>query len=251
MHAKPDLRVFLKWMIAGSGSVITDVIRLQKGTMGTDIYAYVECDFQNHCEPFTSVDSVRCINSGTFFIWRDFDLFHTLGLDYHDLDLPASPLMLGRIPKHLSHQILEHNALVLSPHVAERDRTTKFQKFPMSVVSEWQTEQLQCFVIPNHTDYVELMAGEHFLFDPGCELPSFATSAELHHAFDVCNASSASIDYFMAIVALMDSMVLTLSPEHVRLVYWFDCLGAEFMKAYRLKHRIVDNWTSVTNETAG
>ena len=28
MHAKPDLRVFLKWMIARSGSVITDVIRL-------------------------------------------------------------------------------------------------------------------------------------------------------------------------------------------------------------------------------
>ena len=28
MHAKPDLRVFLKWRIAGSGSVITDVIRL-------------------------------------------------------------------------------------------------------------------------------------------------------------------------------------------------------------------------------
>ena len=26
MHAKPGLRVFLKWMIAGSGSVITDVI---------------------------------------------------------------------------------------------------------------------------------------------------------------------------------------------------------------------------------
>jgi hypothetical protein len=30
MHAKPDLRVFLKWMIAGSGSVITDVIRFTK-----------------------------------------------------------------------------------------------------------------------------------------------------------------------------------------------------------------------------
>ena len=29
MHTKPDLRVFLKWMIAGSGSVITDVIWLQ------------------------------------------------------------------------------------------------------------------------------------------------------------------------------------------------------------------------------
>ena len=30
MHAKPDLRVFLKWMIAGSGSVITDDITLEK-----------------------------------------------------------------------------------------------------------------------------------------------------------------------------------------------------------------------------
>ena len=28
MHAKPDLRVVLKWMIAGSGSVITAVMRL-------------------------------------------------------------------------------------------------------------------------------------------------------------------------------------------------------------------------------
>ena len=28
MHAKPDLRVFLKWMINRSGSVITDVRRL-------------------------------------------------------------------------------------------------------------------------------------------------------------------------------------------------------------------------------
>ena len=30
MHAKPDLRVFLKWKIAGSGSVITGVIPLIK-----------------------------------------------------------------------------------------------------------------------------------------------------------------------------------------------------------------------------
>ena len=29
MHAKPDLRVFLKWMIAGSGSVITDDYEVQ------------------------------------------------------------------------------------------------------------------------------------------------------------------------------------------------------------------------------
>ena len=28
MHAKPDLRVFLKWMVIRSGSVITDVIPL-------------------------------------------------------------------------------------------------------------------------------------------------------------------------------------------------------------------------------
>ena len=32
MHTNPDLRVFLKWMIAGSGSVITDVIRVRKGS---------------------------------------------------------------------------------------------------------------------------------------------------------------------------------------------------------------------------
>ena len=30
MHAKPDLRVILKWMIAGSGSVIADVMPLNK-----------------------------------------------------------------------------------------------------------------------------------------------------------------------------------------------------------------------------
>ena len=29
MHAKPDLRVVLEWTIAGSGSVIADVILLQ------------------------------------------------------------------------------------------------------------------------------------------------------------------------------------------------------------------------------
>ena len=30
MHAKPDLRVFLKWMIIRSGSVITDVMWLSE-----------------------------------------------------------------------------------------------------------------------------------------------------------------------------------------------------------------------------
>ena len=31
MHAKPDLRVVLKWMIADSGSVIADVIMANEG----------------------------------------------------------------------------------------------------------------------------------------------------------------------------------------------------------------------------
>ena len=33
MHANPDLRVFLKWRITGSGSVITAVIQLKESTM--------------------------------------------------------------------------------------------------------------------------------------------------------------------------------------------------------------------------
>ena len=30
MHTEPDLRVFLKWMIADSGTVITDVMPLNQ-----------------------------------------------------------------------------------------------------------------------------------------------------------------------------------------------------------------------------
>ena len=37
MHAKPDLRVFLKWMIAGSGSVITDVIQRDRIYVSTGL----------------------------------------------------------------------------------------------------------------------------------------------------------------------------------------------------------------------
>ena len=39
MHAKPDLRVFLKWMIAGPGSVITDVICLMSKQQKLDLAA--------------------------------------------------------------------------------------------------------------------------------------------------------------------------------------------------------------------
>jgi len=38
MHAKPDLRVVLKWMIAGSGSVIADVIPLLNEMFFGDFY---------------------------------------------------------------------------------------------------------------------------------------------------------------------------------------------------------------------
>ena len=41
MHAKPDLRVVLKWEIAGSGSVIADVIPLQ-GTKWRTLRATVQ-----------------------------------------------------------------------------------------------------------------------------------------------------------------------------------------------------------------
>ena len=37
MHTKPDLRVFLKWLIARSGSVITDVMRLGELSGGSSV----------------------------------------------------------------------------------------------------------------------------------------------------------------------------------------------------------------------
>jgi len=52
MHAKPDLRVFLKWMIAGSGSVITDVITLKRLPCGLLIQPAIELPMkQNPYEP--------------------------------------------------------------------------------------------------------------------------------------------------------------------------------------------------------
>ena len=53
MHAKPDLRVFLKWKIARSGSVITDVIRLR------DTFNYFSaqsCHTYQYCELLTNTD---------------------------------------------------------------------------------------------------------------------------------------------------------------------------------------------------
>ena len=42
MHAKPDLRVALKWMIAGSGSVITDVITLKSHSMAKEVWQVLQ-----------------------------------------------------------------------------------------------------------------------------------------------------------------------------------------------------------------
>ena len=58
MHAKPDLRVFLKWKIAGSGSVITDVI--QRGFQ-SKIERNEEILDSNatDCDRF-SIDMARC-----------------------------------------------------------------------------------------------------------------------------------------------------------------------------------------------
>ena len=42
MHAKPDLRVVLKWMIAGSGSVIADVITLRMVQMQFELRTLIE-----------------------------------------------------------------------------------------------------------------------------------------------------------------------------------------------------------------
>ena len=58
MHAKPDLRVFLKWMIAGSGSVITDVIWLQimatLNQLGEYIFTVTEFMSPTECEKWIS-----------------------------------------------------------------------------------------------------------------------------------------------------------------------------------------------------
>jgi len=45
MHAKPDLRVVLNWMIAGSGSVITAVIRLKSNALQDALMFIKTCTF--------------------------------------------------------------------------------------------------------------------------------------------------------------------------------------------------------------
>lgn len=215
--------------------------------MGVDIHAYVECDFQDAHEPFSSPDSIRCINTGEFFIWRDCDLFHTLGLDnYYESKLPSSPIRLGKIPRVLSQTIVEREALIVSSRINKRETGDQFAKFPLSVIKTWQEEQLQCFEIENYRDYgIELLPGETLLFNPGCELPNFVNLQELKNAFEVCQPKGEKIEYFTAIVSLMKQMADTLSPQHVRMVYWFDTVATIFLKEYHGKFNIDDRWGSV------
>ena len=49
MHAKPDLRVILKWMITGSGSVITDVIRLSLSLATTYAIPLTNVTYGSRC----------------------------------------------------------------------------------------------------------------------------------------------------------------------------------------------------------
>ena len=59
MHAKPDLRVFLKWMIAGSGSVITDVIPLMETAMKIQAIFVVCCISALGCNGSTNSSSTN------------------------------------------------------------------------------------------------------------------------------------------------------------------------------------------------
>ena len=211
--------------------------------MGVDIHSYIECDFQNSKPPFTTPDSVRCMNTGEFFVWRDFDLFHALGLDYHDLDIPRSPLVLGRIPDCLSNTLVEKEALIASPFVEEKTDAGEIMRFPLSELLGWQEQELQWLEIKNHPYYnIQLQEGETLLFDPGCELPNYATAEELRSALEECGIQGEKVDYFRAVVAMMDSFSETLSMQHVRLVYWFDFLSGDFMRKYKTRHNIANNW---------
>ena len=70
MHAKPDLRVFLKWMIAGSGSVIADVIRLNKMRFPTrTLFTATACAaiVLKLCVEITRARNLEALDVGVFW----------------------------------------------------------------------------------------------------------------------------------------------------------------------------------------
>ena len=74
MHAKPDLRVFLKWMIARSGSVITDVIPVHY--------------------PFTMTVELPEISDHPLIMADDLRFYISRRLKTGDLDLHSAFLLL-------------------------------------------------------------------------------------------------------------------------------------------------------------
>ena len=211
--------------------------------MGIDIHAYVECDFQNETPPFSAPESIRCINTGEFFIWRCPELFHALGLDRWDLGLPPSPIVLGRVPKYFSRTVIDGQCLIVSPYVAEKTKTDRLIKFPRSVLLEWPKEHLLYFPLVNDQYYnVDLKKGEILLFDPGCELPNFLHAKEIESAIAACGIHGEKVDYFLGIVAMMNRLGERLSPKHVRLFYWFDSVGPNFQCEYKMRNSIENEW---------
>ncbi len=208
--------------------------------MGIDVHIFLECDFQDSDPPFTSPSSVRSLNQGEFFVWRDLDLFHTLGLDYYENDLPTSPIVLTGIPTNLSWNLIEKNGIIIDDRIQTIDRDReRIPRFPVHYIDQWRNEELQIFEISNPADYnIELTPDEKLVFDPGCQLPNCVMLEEIQVAFKTCNPKGSKIDYFMAIVAMMERMASCLSPRHVRMIYWFDCLSPEYMRRYQKKHNL-------------
>ena len=63
MHTKPDLRVFLKWLIARSGSVITDVILLRKMKNLPLLLLFVFCGCPSPNPPQQAADRPESVDN--------------------------------------------------------------------------------------------------------------------------------------------------------------------------------------------
>jgi len=201
--------------------------------MGVDIHAYIECDFQQLEPPFTSPASVRCMNQGEFFIWRDIELFHALGLVRYQLDLPKPTLKLGRVPEIFSRALLEKQCVIKSANVARKTEDEPLPRYPASMVEQWKEDAGQCLAIKDHPGYeLDLQEGEQLVLNPGCQLPNFATAKELRSAIEHCKISGQKVDFFLAIVTMMDGLGSALSPMHVRMIYWFDSMGADAVREH-------------------
>ena len=123
MHAKPDLRVFLKWMIAGSGSVITDVIHLN----------------MNPNWPFDDPPNVSCITTVDVLERNAVitDVYHDYGGGWQFLNASDEPFTSadGRIVS--LGCMIEMDATIT--HLSELDYGWRASR--NSPASEWKTEK--------------------------------------------------------------------------------------------------------------